>query len=799
MDSLHRRFAATAVLAVLVVLIALSAAPAGAQAPLAPSLVLDTRFAPPQGIARDDLSGNATDIPSAVAVDNGRIYTVGEARDSASDSNIGIVVRRPDGLYETAFSGDGKLVLPIAPGTGKDVATDVVVLPDHRLRILASTDVDPSTSGSNIDVAIVGLNADGTLDTSFGPAGSGRVIFPAAAATGADTPTRLAIGPSGRIAVTGAANDGSKEDLFVSLREPDGSPVAGFGNANGVRVVNRAGTGLNDRGVDVEFRPGGGILALVQVETNLDAAINDYRSVLHAFDDAAADDGRFGGTGDVVLPVGDPDTVPGGIMSYGGRIWVSGATHVGLDTDAYLARMNADGSGFESRLFDMRGTAIGPEQPVVSSASDLDVVPGEPPTLVLTGSINYNSRPYWAAAAFNSIDGPLAQAGYGDLLIPTDEYGAVVGVATGPDGWAGIAGSLVDTSQNFDTSFGTARLLVDGDKKCDLGLEVVEPLEVAMPASGTAPITFKVSNAGTRACSGNLTVPAPYGLAGAPATIGPVGPLGSVTTAGMQLTYAGPRRRDDVVQFRISSADDSNAENDVRALKVLFDYCDLSLRTVGKAPAAPVEGSRRYELSVRNRGTTPCRRVRIGVVAGGRTAGKQDRFTLAPGRSASVDVRASVAHGAVAGATASLTFEAVATQDPVAGNNRATLKPRLVAVGDSRIGGASAHGFRGTARGGGRKLLGLRRVEIAVGRVGGGCRVLAGRSGKLRKVRAGAGGKCTRRVWTRARGTSSWRLRLRRALPAGRYVLYSRAVTGAGFHEAAFSKRDRNRLTFRVG
>ena len=75
---------------------------------------------------------------------------------------------------------------------------------------------------------------------------------------------------------------------------------------------------------------------------------------------------------------------------------------------------------------------------------------------------------------------------------------------------------------------------------------------------------------------------------------------------------------------------------------------------------------------MRNRGTTPCRRVHIGVVDGGRAAGKQDRFTLAPGRSASVDVRASVARGAVAGATASLTFQAVTTEDPVPGNNRAT-------------------------------------------------------------------------------------------------------------------------------
>ena len=101
-------------------------------------------------------------------------------------------------------------MLPIAPGTGKDVATDVVVLPDHRLRILASTDVDPSTSGSNIDVAIVGLNADGTLDTSFGPGGSGRVIFPAAAGVAPTRRRAWRSGPSGRIAVTGAANDGSQ-------------------------------------------------------------------------------------------------------------------------------------------------------------------------------------------------------------------------------------------------------------------------------------------------------------------------------------------------------------------------------------------------------------------------------------------------------------------------------------------------------------------------------------------------------------------------------------------------------------
>ena len=39
----------------------------------------------------------------------------------------------------------------------------IVVLPDHRLRVLASTDTLTSTA-MNLDVALIGLNSDGTDD-----------------------------------------------------------------------------------------------------------------------------------------------------------------------------------------------------------------------------------------------------------------------------------------------------------------------------------------------------------------------------------------------------------------------------------------------------------------------------------------------------------------------------------------------------------------------------------------------------------------------------------------------------------
>jgi hypothetical protein len=136
-------------------------APAGAQAGLPPSLAADLAFAPPSGIARTDFGTSATDVPSAVAVDGGRIYTVGR-----TDLDIGVIARRTDGALDPGFSDDGRLAVSIAGGTDRDIGTGLVVLPDHRLRVVAATDV-VAGSGESLDVAIVGLNPDGTPDLTF--------------------------------------------------------------------------------------------------------------------------------------------------------------------------------------------------------------------------------------------------------------------------------------------------------------------------------------------------------------------------------------------------------------------------------------------------------------------------------------------------------------------------------------------------------------------------------------------------------------------------------------------------------
>ena len=787
----------------LLALATVAAPPLHAQTPLAPSVTVDPTFAPPTGIAVDDVASKG-DLASGTAVDGDRIYTVGE-----SDNSVVIVARRSSGALDSGFAGDGRLDISLSPD--KDTGVAIVVLPDHRLRVLASTDVLTSTA-TNVDVALIGLNSDGTDDQTFG-GGDGRVTFPVG--TAEDTPTKMVADATGRLAVAGLRKDANgKEDTFVAMREPDGSPTPAFGQSapsdlDGLRVFDRAGNNLNDRATDIAFKPGGGLLLLLQVATSADAAVNNYVSVLHAVTEAGADDNAFSDDGDMVLAVGDPNTqvTSGALLLYGGRWWVTGAAKVGTDTDAYLARVELDGSGLQFRRFDMRGGRIAATEPILSSGIDLTLLPGSPDTLVVVGSITYQSRPYWAAAAFNNLSASVSQLGFDDVLIVLgdNEHGALVGVAAGP-GWLAAAGSIVDFSNFVDTSFGTTKLLIDAEKRCDLAVEVREPLEVRFEGTKPAGLNIRVTNVGTKACAGTISVPAPYALrlgarTGALPT-GVLAPGASYSTGPVTLTYSGPRRRDDTLGVRVRSSADTNAENDFSLIGVVFSYCDLRLAPAGSTRLVPDEGSRSFEFSLRNEGTTPCRRSRLGAGAGVRRRGSTDPFTLEGGRSASEEISAAPAGPRRIGRRVRMVFRALADADVDSRNDSAVLSPMVIGVGDTnaRRPGSRARRLSGRASGGrgpvSRRSRRVTRVHVAVRKIGGRCRWLGSKSGRLRR---GSGRRCNRPVWLRAAGTTRWALALEGSLPRGRYLLYSRATIAAGgFREASFSSRDRNRIPFTI-
>jgi hypothetical protein len=78
------------------------------------------------------------------------------------------------------------------------------------------------------------------------------------------------------------------------------------------------------------------------------------------------------------------------------------------------------------------------------------------------------------------------------------------------------------------------------------------------------------------------------------------------------------------------------------------------------------------------------------------------------------------------------------------------------------------------------------------------CELLRSRGVRFRRVAPSRAGACAKRIWLRAAGTHRWLLRLQRALPSGRYTVFSRATDAAGRRELAFRRARGNRVAFRV-
>src|SRR3954447_15703974 len=169
------------------------AGPAAAQIP-PPSLVTDTGFAF-AGVSEYDLNPFSADEGQRAAVDPAldRWYGAG-----SSANRMAVVARRSDGSLDGSFDGDGAVGLTL--GTA---VSDIVVLPDHHLRLLGPA----PTSG----VVIVGLNPDGSFDSGFGQ--NGLVSLPGDFAGG------LAVDALGRLAITGGVGG----DTFITVRNADGS------------------------------------------------------------------------------------------------------------------------------------------------------------------------------------------------------------------------------------------------------------------------------------------------------------------------------------------------------------------------------------------------------------------------------------------------------------------------------------------------------------------------------------------------------------------------------------------------
>jgi uncharacterized delta-60 repeat protein len=275
-----------------------------------PSGGLDNSFSG-DGRAMYDQS-NVINQATAMAIQaDGKIVTVGA---TGASSNFFVTRSLPNGTLDTTFSGDGKFSHTFG---GIDVATDVAVQADGKIVVVGWTDFTTTD-----DFAVLRLNADGTLDSTFGTGGTLTIHM-----FGADRATGVAVQPDNKILIGGYTNKG--DDFAVARLTAAGVLDTTFGG-DGRQMVNFGGNDVcNDLALQSDNK-----IVLVGT-TGTDMAVARLTA-------AGALDATFSGDGLQTIDFTATETGSGVALQPDNKIVVVGSTS--KDNDMAVARLTAAGA-----------------------------------------------------------------------------------------------------------------------------------------------------------------------------------------------------------------------------------------------------------------------------------------------------------------------------------------------------------------------------------------------------------------------------------------------------------------------
>jgi uncharacterized delta-60 repeat protein len=150
---------------------------------------------------------------SIATLPNDKIVAVGNVHNGIN-YDFGIARLNPDGSLDTSFSFDGKTTIPI--GSNDDQVTDTALQSNGKIVVGGF-----SNNGLDNDFALVRLNTDGTLDTSF--SNDGIVTTPIRNGS-RDGLNKIKIQSNGKIVSAGFTdNNAGESDLVITRHNSDGS------------------------------------------------------------------------------------------------------------------------------------------------------------------------------------------------------------------------------------------------------------------------------------------------------------------------------------------------------------------------------------------------------------------------------------------------------------------------------------------------------------------------------------------------------------------------------------------------
>lgn len=275
--------------------------------------------------------GGGTDVASEVLVQSDqKIVAVG----SASTAFFALTRYNTNGLLDTTFGDNGRVITDFDPSGDTEGANAAVLQPDGKIVVAGYVAlINPGPSY----FAVARYNTDGSLDQTFGSGGKASAFI----VQHLHRVRGVALGQDGKIVVVGeyfAANQ-TTQSLIVRFN-PDGSLDGTFGS--GGKVTDIRGVGLADRNVplSVAIQSDGKIVTGGAFYQNTASSSGDDVTMVR-YNENGTYDTSFGSGGRLLIPSpGVTESINAIALQPDGSIVSVGRS----GHDFLLLRFNANGS-----------------------------------------------------------------------------------------------------------------------------------------------------------------------------------------------------------------------------------------------------------------------------------------------------------------------------------------------------------------------------------------------------------------------------------------------------------------------
>ncbi|MGZ3184668.1 MAG: hypothetical protein ACXU8N_19715 [Telluria sp.] len=271
--------------------------------------------------------GHSDNVAGMKLLGDGKVLVYGTTSDG-TQTDLAVTRLNADGSVDSTYGNSGTRV--VAASAGNDSINGAAVLADGKLVLVGGV-----TGANGADTGLVKLNADGSLDTSFGTGGVAQVEF----AAGTDNATALLVQGDGKLLVGGtlavSSTNVNDRDVMLARFNADGSLDTTFGTA-GKTVLHL--TDARDSVSQLIPTADGGVAALLRSA--------NQSVVVAKFTAAGVLDASFGNGGMTQLHVKGFYEAAMSLTEIGGKLLVFGETafNTNYDQTMMLARLNADGS-----------------------------------------------------------------------------------------------------------------------------------------------------------------------------------------------------------------------------------------------------------------------------------------------------------------------------------------------------------------------------------------------------------------------------------------------------------------------